>query len=151
MTRLFPQAKDYRTVTLPISAAQLAVIEQKSGGPVLPGQRDQFQYYAMLDDKGEVIGYTAAVTQKGEFGAIEFVFGLDRQFRITTLYIQRSRERRNRFKEEAFLQRFVGKGLPDAATLRDPFGNEGDHGTRAVVAGLRKELAAFSVLVAKTP
>ena len=149
MTRLFPAARDYQTVSLPITSAQLAAIESASGTTVLPGQRTQFQYFVMLDSAGATIGYTAAVTQKGEYGAIEFIIGLDRGFSVTGMYIQRARERHNQFREEAFLRGFAGKSICDIASISDPYGAGGNYGTRAIVQGLRKELAAFAVLVAR--
>lgn len=147
MTRLFPAARDYRTVTLPISAAQLARVEERLGAAVLPGQRDQFQYFEMLDREGRVIGHTQAMTQKGEFGAIEMVFGLDPEHRVVNLYIQRQRERDRGFREESFLARFAGVSVAEADRLADPRGGEGTFGTRAVTLGIRKALIMFDELV----
>ena len=100
MTRLFPDAKDYKTKTEKISAEKLSVIEKRIGTKVLSGQRKQFQYFEMLNKDGSVIGYTLAITQKGQYGAIEFVFGLDKDYSLINLYIQRSRERNNEFKKQ---------------------------------------------------
>ena len=58
MTRLFPEARDYRTVTVPIAPEARARIEQRAGAPLLPGQREQYQYFEMLDGAGQVIGHT---------------------------------------------------------------------------------------------
>ena len=150
MTRLFPEAKDYRTVTVPIPPDALARIEQRAGAPLLPGQREQYQYFEMLDGDGKVIGHTQAMTQKGEFGAIEFVFGMDLQHRVNGLYIQRQRERDKGFREEAFLAKFHGVSPADAEALGDPAGDAGSIGTRAVTLGVRKALIEFEELVQKT-
>jgi hypothetical protein len=149
MTRLFPEAKDYRTVTVPIPPDALARIEKRAGAALLPGQREQYQYFEMLDGDGKVIGHTQAMTQKGEFGAIEFVFGMDLQRRVNGLYIQRQRERDRNFREEDFLARFRGVAPADADTLADPAGDSGSTGTRAVTLGVRKALIEFDELVLK--
>lgn len=149
MTRLFPKAKDYKTKTVDISAKKLTLIEKRLGSEVLAGQRTQFQYFEMLDAGGVVIGYTFAVTQKGEFGAIEFVFGLSATHEISGIYIQRARERNRQFKEASFLETFVGKKVKSVDALVDPLGEKGNIGTMALINGVRKELIAFDELVLK--
>ncbi len=147
MTKLFPEARDYRTVTVDITSEQLTAIEARIEMPVLDGQREQFQYYEMLDSDGGVVGYTSAVTQKGEFGAIEFVFGLNTDHEVIGIYIQRARERNREFKEASFLETFVGVSVVASEDITDPLGENGNIGTAAIVNGLRKELVAFDVLV----
>ncbi len=149
MARLFPEARDYRTVTVPIASDALARIEQRAGAPLLPGQREQYQYFEMLDREGKIIGHTQAMTQKGEFGAIEFVFGTDPAHRINGIYIQRQRERDKGFREESFLAKFHGISPADADTIADPAGAPGSIGTRAVTLGVRKALIEFDELVLK--
>ena len=150
MTRLFPDARDYRTVTAPISPDALARIEARAGAALLPGQREQYQYFEMLDREGKVIGHTQAMTQKGEFGAIELVFGMDREHRVVNVYIQRQRERDQGFREEAFLARFAGLSPIQADAFTDPNGDRGTVGTRAVTLGVRKALIEFDELVLKS-
>jgi hypothetical protein len=149
MTRLFPEARDYRTVTVPILSNVLDRIEQRVGAPLLPGQREQYQYFEMLDRAGTVIGHTQAMTQKGEFGAIEFVFGTDLEHRINGIYIQRQRERDKGFREASFLEKFQGVSVGDAEALGDPAGEAGSIGSRAVTLGVRKALVEFDELVLK--
>ncbi len=149
MTRLFPDAKDYRTMTKQISKEKLEIIEKKIGVSILPGQRKVFQYFEMLNNTGDIIGYTMAVTQKGEFGAIEFVYGLNKKLKIVDIYIQRSRERDRKFKEPDFLKTFIGKGVVNATTINDPLGDKGNIGTKAIVNGIRKELVSFDELILK--
>lgn len=151
MTRLFPEAKDYRTVTAPIPPDTLARIEKRAGASLLPGQREQYQYFEMLDGDGKVIGHTQAMTQKGEFGAIEFVFGMDTQHRVTGMYIQRQRERDQGFREESFLAKFKGLSVEGADAFADPMGPNGTVGTRAVTLGVRKALIEFDELVLRKP
>ncbi len=147
MTRLFPEARDYRTVTVPIRPDVLARVEKRVGAALLPGQREQYQYFEMLDGDGRLIGYTQAMTQKGEFGAIELVFGMDLQHRITGIYIQRQRERDRKFREESFLAKFVGLSIDAADVFTDPMGSDGTVGTRAVTLGVRTALIEFDELI----
>jgi len=146
MTRIFPAARDYKTVTLPIGAAQRQAIERAMGFPLLPGQREQFQYYVMTGGDGRPLGSIIAASQKGEYGAIEFVFGLDPAGAVAGIYVQRSRERDQSFKERAFLDPLVGLELGDADRLRRRQAGEKNRGHVAVLRGLLKELVTFREL-----
>jgi len=77
MTKIFPDAWDYKTVNHALTPQEREAIEAKVGFTLLPGQRDQFQYFEMIGEDGKRIGTIIAASQKGEFGAIEFVFGMD--------------------------------------------------------------------------
>lgn len=147
MTKIFPDAADYKSVNVPISPAQRAVIEKKLGHPLLPGQEKVFAYYEMTGKGGKRVGYILAPAQKGEYGAVEFVFGLDTAFVLKGIYVQRSRERDASFKERAFLDRFLGKTVHDAEKLRAGWKGAETPGVRAVFDGLRKELLLFGEMV----
>lgn len=140
MVRIFPDAMDYKTINKKITSQNLQKIEDKAG-KLLSGQRDIFQYYELIAE-GKSLGYIFASTQKGEYGAIEFVFGLDKEDKITAIYIQRSRERDKEFKKKEFLDQFIGKSLKDIVSLEF----KSTPGTQAVVSGIKKELEAFEVL-----
>lgn len=147
MTRIFPDARDYKTINLRISEAQRKIIEEKIGYELLPGQQDQFQYFEMTGEKGQIVGTIIAASQKGEFGAIEFVFGLDADMIIKDIYIQRARERDQSFKDRSFLDLFVGKSIQDTMSLDQLYTGDPTSGTTAVIRGLAKELVAFETLV----
>ncbi len=149
MTRIFPDAKDYRTVTLDISREDLQAVESAIGFPLLPGQREQFQYFEMTGKTGAIIGYIIAGSQKGEYGAIEFVFGMDAAFTVNGIYIQRSRERDRSFKEQPFLDSFLGLKPQDTRQIGARFTGSPSLGTTAVIQGVVKELAVFDRLVLK--
>lgn len=140
MERIFPNAQDYQTITKQISSKSLQQIEDKAG-KLLAGQREAFQYYE-LKGNSKSLGHILASTQKGEYGAIEFVFGIDKDKKITGIYIQRSRERDREFRKKEFLNQFIGKGLNDLETINF----NSTVGTKAVMSGLKKELTAFEVL-----
>ena len=148
MTRIFKDATDYKTVTKEISSEQLKTIEKKLGDKLLPGQRETYQYYEMLNSTGAVLGYIIAASQKGEYGAIEFVFGLDINRKINGIYIQRARERDKEFKKEEFLKQFQSIGIEDIDKLEigKIIKAKKTVGTTAILLGLKKELIAFDVL-----
>lgn len=148
MTRIIPDAKDYRTVNNKVTGRQREAIEARLGFKLLPGQRDQFQYFEMTGEKGKRLGTIIAASQKGEYGAIEFVLGMDTNNVINGIYVQRSRERDTRFKDRKFLDLFVGKKLGDAMSLGKFYKGEKTKGTDAVIQGIQKELVAYEILVA---
>jgi len=140
MVRIFPEALDYKTINKEISSEHLKQIEEKAG-KLLPGQRELFQYYELM--AGETsLGYIFTSTQKAEYGAIEFVFGVDKAGKIVSLYIQRSRERDREFKKKEFLGLFVGKSANELESIEF----KKTVGTEAIVSGIKKELTAFEVL-----
>ena len=147
MTRIFPQARDYKTVTKKISTQTLKIIEERLGSKLLPGQRETFQYYEMIDARGDLLGYIVAAAQRGEFGVIEFVFGLDRDRRINGIYIQRARERDSEFRRKEFLEQFIGKSVGDKIQIGKDIETEKTIGTLAVILGIRKELITFDELL----
>ncbi|MBA2124494.1 hypothetical protein B9J78_06160 [bacterium Unc6] len=147
MTKIFPQAKDYRTVDIKISKEKLDIIEERLGSKLLPGQREQYQYYEMIGAKGNLLGHTIAAAQRGEFGVIEFIFGLDINRKINGIYIQRARERDKEFKKREFLEQFMGKSLIDKIQLGEDIKARNTVGTAAVILGVRKELITFDELV----
>jgi hypothetical protein len=147
MTRLFPEARDYKTEIVKIGKDQLKQIEKKLGFELLPGQRETFQYFTMLDAKGNTLGMVIAASQKGQYGAIEFVVGVDTNGVINGLYIQRARERNRDFKKREFLDLFIGKKIKPASKLTSLYKGEETPGTKAVILGLQKEFECYAQLV----
>lgn len=148
MTKIFPDARDYKTMSIPISKEERKTIEERLGFSLLPGQQDRFQYFEMTGDAGRTIGSIIAASQKGEYGAVEFVFGLDMDGRIKNIYVQRARERDQSFKDRSFLDLFVGRSIGEWETFGTIYGGDPTPGTRAVIQGLSKELICFELLVA---
>ena len=147
MTKIFPEARDYKTMTVAISDEVREVIEGKLGFELLPGQQDLFQYFEMTGDGGQVIGTIIAASQKGEYGAVEFVFGLDTDLTLKDIYIQRARERDRDFKKREFLDLFVGRSFEDILNFDVTLVAEPTPGATAVIQGVAKELVAFEALV----
>ncbi|MCD4655313.1 hypothetical protein K8T06_15440 [bacterium] len=146
MARIFPEAKDYKTITLEISPAQRKTIETELGFPLLPGQEKQFLYYDMLGVDGVSVGKIIAASQKGEYGIVEFVFGLDVDQTLKNIYIQRARERDQTFKKREFLDLFLGLKLTDADQVKQRYTGSETPGTTAVITGIAKELVALKHL-----
>ncbi len=149
MKRIFPDAFDYKTRNIKISKEKRKKIEERLGRPLLPGQRENFTYYELYGKRKELVGYILAVSQKGEYGAIELVFGLDKEKKIKDIYIQRAREKDKEFKKKEFLTLFRGVGIKDEGRLEDIFKGERTFAQKAVTLGVRKELIAFEELVLK--
>ena len=149
MKRIFKAAKDYRSLTREITPEQRQAIEKELGLELLPGQRDIFQYYEMVGEDNEVIGFVIAASQKGTYGAIEFVFGMGVDLKINGIYIQRARERDKEFKKREFLDSFLGKGAKEVVAMK--YGEEIEaketSGTQSVLNGIKKELITFDLIV----
>lgn len=145
MNKIFSDANDYRTVNLSISSEQRKEIEKRLGSELLPGQQENLSVFEMTDRSGEKIGTIMAVTQKGEFGAVEFVFGLDPDGKIKGMYIQRARERNKEFKKREFLDSFKGKTLADIEKMAPEY-KDASTAVKAVILGVRKELTALDYL-----
>jgi len=146
MKKIFPEAGDYKSVNKPISAEERKIIEKELGTALLPGQQEIFTYYEMTDKKGKIIGYIMAPAQRGEFGAIEFVFGIDTEKKIVDIYVQRSRERENKFKAKEFLNKFVGKSVKDYSELQKMIKKDTSFGEKAVIEGVKKELLLVNTI-----
>ena len=147
MNRLFPQARDYRTLNTRITAEERAAVEEALGFELLPGQRDRFEYFELTGPDGVQLGYVIAASQRGEFGAIEFVLGLSREHAVNGMYIQRTRERDRAFAESTFLESLTGSTPDDVPVLAERMQGETNHGRRVVLQGVMKELATFRHLV----
>lgn len=152
MTKLFPKAADYTTLTLKISADHVVVIERLLGSPLDPSEKNEMNFYEITDQGGVHLGMVMALAGKGEYGAIEVVIGLDPQDRIVGAYIQQSRERVTQaISSVAFLGQFVGKSAHDSLIQgRDLSPAPGAEQSSAVVAAtIRKMLLFYQVLVQK--
>lgn len=118
MTKLFPEAADYTTLTFKVTADHVAAIEQSLGESLDPSETHEINFYTITDRTGARLGTVMALAGKGEYGAIEVVIGLDSGGRTTGVYIQQSRERLTAaIKAPTFLGQFVGKSASDSLTL----------------------------------
>jgi hypothetical protein len=148
MLKLFPEARDYRTVTRKLDAAAIARIEQLIGEPLEPGEKMEFNFYE-ITGAGRSLGWAMALAGMGEYGVIEAVVGLEPDHRIRGVYLQRVRERKaEALKSPVFLDQFKGKRARDPLTVNPvPGAEKASHEIARVV---KKMLAFDAVLNAKT-
>lgn len=152
MRRLFPNARDYKTITIKMTDERVQAVEGFWGGKLEPSEKKEFNFYeitAVLESEPQQIGTVIALAGKGKYGAIEIVIGVDKSQRISGVYIQRSRERANKvIKSKEFLAQFVGRSTDD--TLKFPDGLVGADkapvGTETVRATIRKMLCFYRAL-----
>lgn len=149
MARIFPAAADYTTVDVKIAPETLARIEKRLGKPLDPGERDNWIYYAISGRKGEVLGHVLTDAESGEYGAIEIVLGIGADDRISSIYIQRARERDKVFKSKDFLDQFIGKTLKDPLKIGDDISAKNTAATERVAFGVRKMMVMYDELKSK--
>lgn len=117
MSKLFPTAKDYKSIDRKISPEKRQAIEQRLGRPLDPGEREDWIYYQLTDAKGQTLGFVIADAEKGEYGVIEVVMGITTDGKVKAVYVQKARERNKEFKSPEFLAQFAGKTQKDAIQI----------------------------------
>lgn len=117
MQKLFPVARDYKTVTVKMTPERIAAIERALGAELDESEKVEFNFYdimGIVGGKPKKVGTIIALAGKGEYGVIEVVIGVENNGRIVGVYIQRSRERVTRaLQSPEFLSQFVGKTKDD--------------------------------------
>ena len=153
MQKIFPQARDYRTLTLPMTPARISAIEKLLGEKLDESEKKEFNFYeinGVVAGKPQAIGTILALAGRGEYGVIEVVIGIDTTSRISGVYVQRSRERVTRAIEApAFLEQFRGKTKNDSLDVGKaikPASAESDKASRVISATIRKMLVFHDVL-----
>lgn len=153
MQKVFPSARDYKTITVKMTADKIGAIEKDLGRKLDDSEKGEFNFYDIVgtsQGKPQKLGTVIALAGRGEYGTIEVVIGVDPQGRIIGAYIQRSRERVTRALESPqFLEQFKGK------TKNDPFdvgaaiksaGPDADAASRIVAFVIKKMLVFRDVL-----
>ena len=153
MQKIFPQAKDYKTITVKMNSAYAAAIEKNLGKPLDESEKKEFNFYdiiGVVNGKPQKIGTVLALAGKGEYGVIEIVIGLDDQGKILGAYIQRSRERATKALEASeFLNQFVGKTKENTFEIgRDikPAATNAEAASATVAFVIKKMLVFYDVL-----
>lgn len=146
MSRLFPAARDYETVDVKIGRDALARIEKRLGRALDPGERTNWIYYTITGSKGQVLGQVLTDAERGDFGAIELVMGVDPAGKATSIYVQRARERDKVFKSKGFLDQFVGKTVADSLRVGEDIQGARSTATEQVAFGIRKMLVMYEEL-----
>lgn len=153
MQRIFPAARDYKTITVKLTPETIAAIEKAIGGPLENSEKSEFNFYELtgtVGGKTQRIGTIVALAGKGEYGAIEVVIGVDEGGKIVGTYIQRARERATKaLQSKSFLEQFVGKtkdGDFDVGKAIVPASPEAEAASRVVAFVVKKMLVFHGVL-----
>lgn len=147
MTKIYPEAGDYKTITKMISKEKKEVIEKRLGESLAPGESKDWIYYEITDRKGKTLGYIIADAEKGEYGVIEMVMGITPDGKVVGLYIQRSREKDKEFKSDEFLRQFIGKIVKDPIQIgKDIKVASNSIPVKGVILGVRKMLIFYDEL-----
>jgi hypothetical protein len=146
MTKLFPAAADYRTVTKKVTPEIARRIEHRIGMRLDDSERSEFNYYEIKgreEGRTRRLGTVLALAGRGDYGAIEVVIGLGNDNRIVGAYIQRMRERHaDKLRASDFLGQFQGKNHEDPLELGREIRpvTEAMTASRAIALAIRKML-----------
>lgn len=147
MQRIFPAARDYKTVTTKMNPDRIAAIEKGIGVPLDDSEKREFDRYEITGSDGGQLGTILALAGRGEFGAIEVVIGVNPAGRVVGVYIQRSRERVTRaLQAPDFLNQFAGKTKNDGLDSIKPASPDAEAASRVVAFVIKKMLVFQDVL-----
>lgn len=153
MQKIFPSARDYKTITVKMTAEKIAAIEKALGTKLDDSEKGEFNFYDIVgveQGKPQKLGTLIALAGRAEFGTLEVVIGVDPNGRIVGAYIQRSRERVTRALESPqFLDQFKGKTKSDTfdvGTGIKSAGADADAASRIVAFVIKKMLVFRAVL-----
>lgn len=153
MQKLFPAARDYKTITAKMTPAWIAAIEKGIGTKLDQSEKREFDRYEITGEvggKAQKIGTVLALAGKGEYGSIEIVIGVDVDGKVVGANIQRSRERATKvLQSPEFLNQFAGKTGNDGFEVgKDikPASPDAEAGSRVVAFVVKKMLVFYDVL-----
>lgn len=149
MGQIFPEAKDYKSLTKKISTELRKEIEKALGAALDPSEKSEWASYEISDKNGKVLGRIIACAQDGEYGAIEVVLGVTPDGKVKGVYIQRSREKVSKeLRSKEFLQQFIGKTAKDELRIGvDLKGFKGgEKAAQAVAFAVKKMLILYEKL-----
>lgn len=159
MQRIFPRARDYKTVTVKMSSRAVAAIEEELGLRLDASEKVEFNFYEITGPgSGPArIGTILALAGTGEYGTIEVVVGVS-DGRIVGTYIQKSRERVTKaLGSREFLDQLNGKTKSDSfdvggagAGVIHPAAPDAVVASKVVALAVRKMLVIHSVLTRET-
>jgi hypothetical protein len=150
MQRLFPQARDYKTITVKMTPERIAAIERGLGEPLEASEKREFDRYEITGADGSRLGTVLALAGRGEYGAIEVVIGINPAGRVVGAYIQRSREKATRvLQAPEFLNQFAGKTRTDGFDGIKPA--PGAESASGVVAFVIRKMLVFQDVLSRSP
>lgn len=153
MQRIFPAARDYKTVIVKMTPDKIAAIEERLGAKLDDSEKGEISFYDIMGIEGghpQKVGTIIALAGKGEYGVIEVVIGVDARGRIVGTYIQRSRERATHELESSqFLEQFKGrteKDSFDVGAAIKPAGPNAEAASKIVAFVVHKMVLFYDVL-----
>lgn len=153
--KIFPTARDYKTVTMKITPDKAGAIENVLGAKLDDSEKGEFNFYdivGLAHGKPQKLGTLIALAGRGEYGVIEVVIGVDPTGRIVGSYIQRSRERVTHALESPdFLNQFKGKTKDDrfdVGSALKPAAGDALEASRTVALVIKKMLVFRAALTA---
>ena len=150
MQKIFPAARDYKTVTAKMTPERIAAIEKGISTPLDESEKKEFDRYEIFGANSQKIGTVLALAGKGEYGAIEIVMGVDATGKVAGVYIQRSRERVTKSLQSLeFLNEFAGKtknyGFEVGKDIK-PASPDAEPASRVVAFVVKKMFVFYDVL-----
>lgn len=153
MQKIFPQAHDYKTITVKMTPEKIAAIEKRLGSKLDDSEKTEFNFYDIMGGgKTRQIGTIIALAGNGEYGAIEVVIGVDGKGKVVGTYIQRSRERATKsLQSPKFLGQFNGKTKEDGFELGKDIkpASQGAEASSKVVAFIVRKMLVFHDVLTK--
>lgn len=145
--KIFPKATSYKSIIRRYNKRQKEIIERLIKKELDPDETE-FTFYHIYMNKKK-IGSVLTHTEKGQYGAIEVVIGLDSLNRVQKVLIQRDREIKSKeLRDENFLNQFIGKSYKDTIeinkTIKPVKGAE--KASEAVSFSVKKMLIVYEIL-----
>uniref|UniRef100_A0A7V3ZVF2 FMN-binding protein n=1 Tax=candidate division WOR-3 bacterium TaxID=2052148 RepID=A0A7V3ZVF2_UNCW3 len=145
--KIFPKATHYKSIIRKYNKKEKEKIE-KLIGKNLDIDETEFTFYQIFANKKR-IGTVLTHTEKGEYGAIEVVIGLDTLRKVIKVLIQRDREIKSKeLRSENFLKQFEERSFKDTIevnkTIKPIKGAE--KASKAIAFSVKKMLIVYEVL-----
>ncbi len=145
--KIFPQATGYKSVVRRYNKKEKEIIEKLINKELDPDETE-FTFYLIFMNKKR-IGTVLTHTEKGQYGAIEVVIGLDSLNRVQKVLIQRDREIKSKeLRSENFLNQFKGKSFKDTIeinkTIKPIKGAE--KASKSIAFSVKKMLIIYEIL-----
>ncbi|MEO0113823.1 MAG: hypothetical protein ABIK80_07710 [candidate division WOR-3 bacterium] len=145
--KIFPKATGYKSIIRRYDKKEKEKIKKFINKELDPDETE-FTFYQIFLGKKR-IGTVLTHTEKGQYGAIEVVIGLDTLNRVQKVLIQRDREIKSKeLRSENFLNQFTGKSFQDTIeinkTIKPIKGAE--KASKAIAFSVKKMLIVYQIL-----
>ncbi len=145
--KIFPKATGYKSIIRRYDKKEKEKIETFINKELDPDETE-FTFYLIFSNKKR-IGTVLTHTEKGQYGAIEVVIGLDSLNKVQKVLIQRDREVKSKeLRSENFLNQFIGKSFQDALEINKTIKpiKEAEKASKAIAFSVKKMLIIYKIL-----